>query len=135
MHGLDISSEPVDLARIALKRLGLIDKGTERDRRSTRKELNHLFRCFDDNDRLTLPMTRIVQFAVATAMRLDEICRVEWRDLDIERQMLLKTINPSGPLSVQRRQSGIPVHVHSISEHCRCLETPINPQGIGWTTC
>ncbi len=35
VHGLDISSEPVDLARIALKRLGLIGKGTERDRRPT----------------------------------------------------------------------------------------------------
>ncbi len=85
MHGLDISSEPVDFARIALKRLGLIGKGTERDRRPTRDELNRLFRCFDDNERLTLPMTRIVKFAVATAMRLDEICRVEWRDLDVER--------------------------------------------------
>jgi methylase of polypeptide subunit release factors len=33
VHGLDISPEPVDLARVALKRLGLIGKGTERDRR------------------------------------------------------------------------------------------------------
>ena len=32
VHGLDISPEPVDLARVALKRLGLIGKGTERDR-------------------------------------------------------------------------------------------------------
>jgi hypothetical protein len=72
VHGLDISPEPVDLARVALKRLGLIGKGTERDRRPTTDELNRLFRCFDDNERLTLPMTRIVKFAVATAMRLDE---------------------------------------------------------------
>lgn len=72
VHGLDISPEPVDLARVALKRLGLIGKGTERDRRPTTEELNRLFRCFDDNDRLTLPMTRIVKFAVATAMRLLE---------------------------------------------------------------
>jgi len=81
LHGLDISPEPVDLARVALKRLGLIGKGTERDRRPTTDELNRLFRCFDDNERLTLPMTRIVKFAVATAMRLDEICRVEWSDV------------------------------------------------------
>lgn len=89
VHGLDISSEPVDLALVALKRLGLIGKGTERDRRPTKDELNRLFRCFDYNERLTLPMTRIVQFAVATAMRLDEICRVEWMDLDLDRRMLL----------------------------------------------
>lgn len=89
VHGVEISTEAVDLARIALKRLGLIGKGIERDRRPTTTELNRLFRCFDVNTRLTLPMTRIVQFAVATAMRLDEICRIEWSDLDVDRRMLL----------------------------------------------
>ena len=58
LRGLDISPEPVDLARVALKRLGLIGKGTERDRRPSTDELNRLFRCFDDNERLTLPMNR-----------------------------------------------------------------------------
>ena len=89
VQGLDISSEPVDLARIALKRLGLIGKGSERDRRPTRAELNRLDKFFDANSRLTIPMSRIIQFAVATAMRLDEICRVSWHDLDPERRMLL----------------------------------------------
>lgn len=51
--------------------------------------MNRLFRCFNDNERLSLPMTRIVKFAVATAMRLNEICRVEWSDLDVDRRMLL----------------------------------------------
>ncbi len=54
VHGLDISSEPVDLARIALKRLGLIGKGTERDRRPTAIELRRLSQVFDTNDRLTI---------------------------------------------------------------------------------
>ncbi|MFD3191825.1 hypothetical protein ACFMPD_16375 [Sedimentitalea sp. HM32M-2] len=51
--------------------------------------MNRLFRCFDDHERLTTPMTRSVKCAVATAMRLDEICRVEWTDLDVDRRMLL----------------------------------------------
>ncbi|WP_226341125.1 site-specific integrase [Gemmobacter serpentinus] len=89
VHGLEISAEPVDLARVALKRLGLIGKGVERDRRPTTAELNRLFRCFDDNARLTMPMSRIVQFAIATALHLDEICRVDWNDLDIGRRMLV----------------------------------------------
>jgi integrase len=89
VHGLDVSSEPVDLARIALKRLGLIGKGNERDRRPTRRKLERLPRLFDANPRLTIPMTRIMYFAVATAMRLDEICRIAWRDIDPERRMLL----------------------------------------------
>ena len=89
VHGLEIRVEGVDLARVALKRLGLISKGIERDRRPTTAELGRLFRCFDENARLTMPMTRIVQFAIATAMRLDEICRADWSDLDIDRRMLL----------------------------------------------
>lgn len=64
-------------------------KATERDRRVTHDELTRLAEFFDANPRLTIPMTRIVRFAVATAMRLSEICRVEWRDLDPERRMLL----------------------------------------------
>jgi integrase len=89
VHGLDISPEPVDLARVALKRLGLVGKGKERDRRPTQDELIRLARFFESIERLTIPMTRIVEFAVATAMRLDEICRVEWKDLDPEKRMLL----------------------------------------------
>lgn len=59
VHGLDISPEPVDLPRVALKRLGLIGKGTERDRRPTTDELDRLFRCFDDNELLrTLPLSQ-----------------------------------------------------------------------------
>ncbi len=64
-------------------------QSTERHRRPTRDELNRLFRCFNNNERLTLSMTRIGHFAVATAMRLDEICRVKWRHLDVERRMFL----------------------------------------------
>jgi hypothetical protein len=43
---------------VALKRLGLIGKGIERDRRPTTAELGRLFRCFDENVRLTMPMNR-----------------------------------------------------------------------------
>ncbi|MEM9248043.1 MAG: hypothetical protein AAGB05_05010 [Pseudomonadota bacterium] len=89
VHDLDISPKPVDLARIALKRLGLTGKSTVRARRPTTDALNRLFRRLDDNERLATPMTRIVKFAVTTTMRLDEICRVEWRELDLDRRIFL----------------------------------------------
>lgn len=44
---LPVSMEQVDLARIALKRLGLVGKSNERDRRLTEEELQKLFRHFD----------------------------------------------------------------------------------------
>lgn len=89
VHGVTISTEPLDLARIALKRLGLIGKGNERDRRPTQDELDRIATALDENPRQVIPVGRIMRFAVATAMRQEEICRVEWRDFDPRTRMLL----------------------------------------------
>nr|WP_246546237.1 site-specific integrase [Ancylobacter defluvii] len=43
----------------------------------------------DENPRQSIPVGRIVRFAVATVMRQEEICRVEWRDFDPRTRMLL----------------------------------------------
>jgi len=82
VHGITISKEPVDLARVALRRLGLVGRGIERDRRPTREELDAICGYFDGNTRQLIPIARIVQFAVATAMRQAEICRIRWADVD-----------------------------------------------------
>lgn len=82
MHGTVVDAEAVRLARIALTRMGAIGSSKERDRRPTPEELEELFAAFDANTRNTMPMTAIVKFAIATAMRLDEIVRIEWRNLD-----------------------------------------------------
>jgi integrase len=89
VHGVAVSIEPLDLARIALKRLGLIGKGNERDRRPTQNELDRITAALDENPRQIIPVGRIVRFAVATAMRQEEICRIEWRDFNPETRMLL----------------------------------------------
>jgi integrase len=86
VHGLPVSTEAVDQARIALKRLGLVGKGHERDRRPTPEELHALLQHLDSNRRLTIPVGRIVRFAIATGMRQDEICRLTWADLDLSQR-------------------------------------------------
>jgi integrase len=88
VHGVVVTIEPVQLARIALKRLGLVGKGNERDRRPTEDELIKLFGHFDSNPRQLIPMSRIIKFAIATAMRQEEICRVTWSDLNSRTKML-----------------------------------------------
>ncbi|MEI9889506.1 MAG: tyrosine-type recombinase/integrase [Caulobacteraceae bacterium] len=88
MHGLKVPVEPIDLARIALKRLGLIGKNNERDRRPAEDELAKLIAHFDDNPRQIIPIGRIIKFAVATGMRQEEICRVVWSDLNARTKML-----------------------------------------------
>jgi len=89
VHGVPLSTEGVDLARIALQRLGLVGKGNERDRRPTQVELDRLIRAFDTNRLQQIPLGRIIRFAVATAMRQEEICRITWSDFDAESRMLL----------------------------------------------
>ena len=81
VHGLNVSIEPVQLARKALNRLGLVGHSQERDRRPTQDELDAIIRYVDSNPRQTIPIGRIVKFAVATAMRQEEISRILRSDL------------------------------------------------------
>src|ERR1700709_1979111 len=88
VHGIEVSVEPIQLARTALKQLGLIAKGNERDRRPTDDELATLFARFGGNERQIIPMSRVIKFAIATAMRQEEIFRVNWSNLNIRAKML-----------------------------------------------
>src|SRR5450631_4636108 len=89
VHGIPIHVEPINLARIALKRLGLVGKARERDRRPTQDELDRLIRHFETSLRQLIPVARIIRFAVATAMRQDEICRILWEDIDSENRTVV----------------------------------------------
>ncbi|MEZ5937424.1 MAG: site-specific integrase [Hyphomonadaceae bacterium] len=89
VHGVAVDAEAVRLARVALRRLGLVGAADERERRPTEKELEKLFAHFDANPRYTIPMTRVLKFAIATAMRIDEIFRIEWHTLDERTRTIL----------------------------------------------
>lgn len=89
VHGVRVNTEAVTLARVALRQLGLVGPSKERDRRPTENELERLFAHFDGNPRLTMPMTRVVQFAIATGMRIEEIFRIEWDTLDPRTRTIL----------------------------------------------
>lgn len=89
VHGIEIVTEEVFLARTALKLLGLIGKGRERDRRPTSDELERILKYLDRNNRLTMPVGRMVQFAIATAMRQEEICSITWKDVDVRKRIVI----------------------------------------------
>jgi integrase len=89
VHGLELSIEPVDMARIALKRLGLVGKSNERDRRPTEDEIASLLERFELRANYPeIPMARVMKFAIATAMRQEEIFRVTWWDFNKRTKML-----------------------------------------------
>jgi integrase len=76
---------PVDLdaitaARAHMKYMGISTKAKERTRRPTNLEIKQLSDYFDL--RSSLPMRDIIAFAIETAMRLEEITRIRWEDLN-----------------------------------------------------
>jgi integrase len=70
--------ENLRIARKTLGKLGMIGKSKERDRRPTQDELVRICAYFAANRYQKIPMHRIVPYAVATALREAEICRIEW---------------------------------------------------------
>ena len=88
VHGISVFPEQVKLARVALIRLGLVGNASERDRRATQRQLDDLIKYFDEKPRQLIPMSRIIRFAVATALRQEEICKITWDDVDIPNRMV-----------------------------------------------
>jgi len=89
VHGALVSAECIDQARVALRRLGLVGKGNERDRRPEATELDRIIAALEENPRQVIPVGRIIRFAVATAMRQEEIARLRWEDYDPVGKMLI----------------------------------------------
>ncbi len=69
-------------AREGLSRVRLISKSKRRDRRVTDAEIAKLISYFRKKPRGGIPFPDIIEFCVATTMRISEVCRLEWRDLD-----------------------------------------------------
>ena len=75
--------EIVQEARNACAELRLIGKARKRARRPTPGELEQLRDHFARRDkRSQIPMLSVMEFALASARRESEICRLEWRDND-----------------------------------------------------
>lgn len=89
VHGIRVDVENVRLARIALTQLGLIGRGNERERRPTSDEIEALLDYFDNKTNIFIPMGRIMRFAISTALRQEEICRIEWSDVDLKKRIVV----------------------------------------------
>jgi integrase len=89
VHGVQVDTESIRLARTALSRLGLVGRSHERDRRPTEIEINQLLNYFDNKSNMFIPMGRIIRFAIATAMRQEEICKIVWEDVDLTKRIVI----------------------------------------------
>lgn len=84
-------------AAIVAKRIGLTSKSRERDRRPTVEEIEKLMAHFRDRAirrPSSVPMHRIIPFALYSTRRLEEITRIRWADYERDRVLVRDMKNP-----------------------------------------
>ena len=86
LWGYPEKPNPVRHAVKVLRRRGMIDKGTERDRRPTDAEMDALYNELKIKNPEALA---VIQFGTETGMRRGEICKLRWKDYDTETGCLL----------------------------------------------
>lgn len=82
----------VDNARAQMKYLDISTRSAERKRRPTEAELTKIKAYYrNKGDRQIIPMWEIIDFAVATAMRLGEIIALRWHDLnEVDKTIIIR---------------------------------------------
>lgn len=83
---------PTDLVRDARRDLSarkVSTRSVERDREPTSTELERLYAYWRDNKRQTIPMATLCAFALATAMRQEEICSIQLEDVNVEKRTVI----------------------------------------------
>ncbi len=95
--GYPLSRQEFDDAVTVIKKLGLIRKGNERNRRPTLEELDRLMEHFGrirENRPSSIPMQQIVPFALFSTRRQEEITLLRWDDLDGDRILVRDMKHP-----------------------------------------
>lgn len=95
--GMDLDAEAMAGAAKVAKRLGLTSKSGSRDRRPTLAELDNLMDHFGVVEKRragSIPMQKIIPFAIFSTRRQDEIARIAWPDLEPGRVMVRDMKHP-----------------------------------------
>lgn len=79
---LDIPDRLALDARASLKHRGLETRSKEREREPTDAELARLYAHWSSKQRQKVDMVTLCKFALATGMRLGEVCRLQIEDID-----------------------------------------------------
>jgi integrase len=86
---LDIPERLALEARGSLQHRGLNTRSRERTREPTDDELARLYAHWRGSARQIIDMVLVCRFALATGMRLGEICRLEATDVDVEQRTVV----------------------------------------------
>lgn len=95
--GYPLSRQEFDDAITVIKKLGLIRKGNERNRRPTLEELDRIMEHFGrirEHRPSSIPMQKIVAFALFSTRRQEEITLLRWDNLDGDRILVRDMKHP-----------------------------------------
>lgn len=90
--GYEVDALAMPDARKVLRKLGMVSKSKERNRRPTLKELDKLMAHFFEMQtrrKAQIDMPKMIAFAIFSTRRQEEITRIRWEDLDETRQAVL----------------------------------------------
>ncbi|MFJ3375498.1 site-specific integrase [Pseudomonas sp. NPDC086112] len=90
--GYEVDPLAMPDARKVLRKLGMVSKSKERNRRPTPEELDKLMKHFFEMQVRrpgSIHMPKIIAFAIFSTRRQEEITRIRWDDLDCARQAVL----------------------------------------------
>jgi integrase len=86
---LPVTPEVATEAREALRLVGRVRSSRRRERVLSDDEQRRLVAVARDWPRQQIPLAELIEAALATALRLGELCRVRWADLDAPGRLLL----------------------------------------------
>ena len=92
MWGYPLDQQAMKDAFVVCNRMGITGKSKARDRRPALEELDKIMEHYGDRERRRpgmAPMRKLVAFAIFSTRRQEEICRIEWADLDEEGSRVL----------------------------------------------
>lgn len=92
-----LDRKAMDDAQIVLRKMGIISKSDERDRRPTLDELDKLMAHFGVIAKRrsgSIPMQKIIAFAIFSTRRQEEISRIAWKDKEPGRIMVRDMKHP-----------------------------------------
>jgi integrase len=95
--GYELSHEAMKAAFVVAKRLGVVAKGPSRERRPTLDELDRLMEHFGAVKARypsSIPMQRIVAFAIFSTRRQEEITTIRWADYERDRILVRNMKDP-----------------------------------------
>jgi integrase len=117
--GYPLSHDAMKSAFVVAKRLGIIAKGPSRERRPTLDELDRLMEHFGKVKARypsSIPMQRIVPFAIFSTRRQEEITTIRWADYERDR-ILVRNMKDPG-----RRKAGNNVWCELVPEAAAVIE-------------